>query len=153
MAKNLQLPPGAALDWTVPQDWGAYTPTEHGTWDKLFARQSEMLPGRVVSAFMEGLDVLRMTRPGIPDFAELNVRLMAATGWQVVAVPGLVPDEIFFDHLSKRRFVADASSASRRNWTISRNPIFSMTSSGMSHCSPSQSLLIICRLMVKEACG
>jgi len=106
MAKNLQLPPGAALDWTVPQDWGAYTPTEHGTWDKLFARQSEMLPGRVVSAFMEGLDVLRMARPGIPDFAELNVRLMAATGWQVVAVPGLVPDEIFFGHLSKRRFVA-----------------------------------------------
>ncbi len=106
MAKDIQLPPGAAPDWTIPQDWDAYTPVEHATWDKLFARQAEMLPGRVVPAFIEGLDVLRMTRPGIPDFTELNVRLMAATGWQVVAVPGLVPDEMFFDHLSKRRFVA-----------------------------------------------
>ncbi|KAK0350563.1 hypothetical protein LTR94_028512 [Friedmanniomyces endolithicus] len=31
---------------------------------------------------------------------------MAATGWQVVAVPGLVPDDVFFDHLANRRFVA-----------------------------------------------
>lgn len=106
MAKDIELPPGAAPDWTIPQDWDSYTATEHATWDKLFARQAEMLPGRVVPVFVEGLDVLRMTRPGIPDFSELNVRLMAATGWQVVAVPGLVPDEIFFDHLSKRRFVA-----------------------------------------------
>ncbi len=65
-----------------------------------------MLPGRVIPAFMEGLDVLRMTKPGIPDFDELNERLMKATGWQVVAVPGLVPDEMFFQHLSERRFVA-----------------------------------------------
>lgn len=75
-------------------------------WDRLFARQADMLPGRVVPAFMEGLEVLRMTRPGIPDFDELNERLMKATGWQVVAVPGLVPDEMFFDHLANRRFVA-----------------------------------------------
>jgi phenylalanine-4-hydroxylase len=47
-----------------------------------------------------------MTRPGIPDFTELSARLMALTGWQVVAVPGLVPDEVFFRHLSERRFVA-----------------------------------------------
>jgi phenylalanine-4-hydroxylase len=55
---------------------------------------------------MRGLDVLRLSKPGIPDYAELNDRLMAATGWQVVAVPGLVPDEVFFDHLANRRFVA-----------------------------------------------
>jgi phenylalanine-4-hydroxylase len=64
------------------------------------------LPGRATSAFLEGLDVLRMSKPGIPDFDELNERLTAATGWRVVAVPGLVPDEVFFDHLANRRFVA-----------------------------------------------
>ena len=48
----------------------------------------------------------RMTRPGIPNFEELSERLMRATGWQVVAVPGLVPDDVFFDHLANRRFVA-----------------------------------------------
>jgi phenylalanine-4-hydroxylase len=93
-------------DWTISQDWGAYSPEEHATWDRLFARQTTLLPGRAVPEFMEGLDVLRLTRPGIPDFEELSDRLMKRTGWQVVAVPGLVPDRIFFEHLANRRFVA-----------------------------------------------
>ncbi|MCP1470488.1 phenylalanine-4-hydroxylase [Sphingobium sp. OAS761] len=106
MANIDLLPPGAAPDWTIPQDWGSYTAQEHAVWDRLFARQAAMLPARVVPAFMEGLDVLRMSKPGIPDFDELNERLHRATGWQVVAVPGLVPDEMFFEHLANRRFVA-----------------------------------------------
>lgn len=96
----------AVADWTVPQRWLDYTPPEHAMWDTLFARQAEMLRGRVVPEFINGLDILRMSKPGIPDFQELSERLMAATGWQVVAVPGLVPDEVFFDHLANRRFVA-----------------------------------------------
>ena len=99
-------PHGAAADWTVPQDWAAYTAEDHETWDILFARQSALLPGRACAAYLRGLDVLRLSKPGIPDYAELNERLMAATGWQVVAVPGLVPDAVFFDHLANRRFVA-----------------------------------------------
>jgi phenylalanine-4-hydroxylase len=100
------LPPGANADWTVPQRWQDYSPEDHATWDTLFARQSKMLPGRVVDDFMTGLDILRLSKPGIPDFDELSERLMKATGWQVVAVPGLVPDEVFFHHLANRRFVA-----------------------------------------------
>jgi phenylalanine-4-hydroxylase len=95
-----------AADWTIPQDWAHYTPEEHATWDLLFQRQSALLPGRASQAFLNGLDVLKLSRPGIPDFEELSARLMAATGWQVVAVPGLVPDEVFFEHLANRRFVA-----------------------------------------------
>jgi phenylalanine-4-hydroxylase len=106
MANDLIRPPHAAPDWTIPQDWRSYSAEEHAVWDRLFARQAEMLPALVVPAFMEGLDVLRMTKPGIPDFDELNERLFKATGWQVVAVPGLVPDEMFFEHLANRRFVA-----------------------------------------------
>jgi phenylalanine-4-hydroxylase len=52
------------------------------------------------------MDVLRLSKPGIPDFDELSERLYKATGWQVVAVPGLVPDDVFFDHLANRRFVS-----------------------------------------------
>lgn len=106
MATDSALPAGAAPDWTIPQDWAAYTSGEHAIWDRLFARQAAMLPDRVVPAFMQGLDVLRMDRPGIPDFEALSERLMRLTGWQVVAVPGLVPDEVFFEHLANRRFVA-----------------------------------------------
>ncbi|MDO7836650.1 phenylalanine 4-monooxygenase [Sphingobium sp. HBC34] len=103
---DLLAPDGAAADWTVPQDWASYSAAEHALWDRLFARQSALLPGRVAPEFLEGLEILRMTKPGIPDFAELSDRLMARTGWQVVAVPGLVPDRVFFEHLANRRFVA-----------------------------------------------
>jgi phenylalanine-4-hydroxylase len=75
-------------------------------WDRLFDRQVAMLPGRVTPAFLQGLDVLRLSKPGIPDFEELSDRLRALTGWSVVAVPGLVPDDVFFEHMANRRFVA-----------------------------------------------
>jgi phenylalanine-4-hydroxylase len=99
-------PANANADWTVAQNWQGYSADDHAMWDHLFARQSEMLPGRVADAFLRGLDVLKLSKPGIPDYTELNARLMAATGWQVVAVPGLVPDAVFFDHLANRRFPA-----------------------------------------------
>ena len=93
-------------DWTIAQNWSAYTPEQHATWDTLFARQASLLPGRAAPEFLAGLDMLRLSKSGIPDFDELSDRLMKATGWQVVAVPGLVPDGVFFDHLANRRFVA-----------------------------------------------
>ncbi|MCU6453843.1 phenylalanine 4-monooxygenase [Sphingomonas sp. A2-49] len=99
-------PAGVAPDWTIDQDWHHYTAEEHATWDRLFARQSQLLPGRASDAYLRGLDVLKLSKPGIPDFAELSDRLMTLTGWQVVAVPGLVPDDVFFDHMANRRFVA-----------------------------------------------
>ncbi len=103
---SLAHPQGAAHDWTIPQGWKGYTPEEHATWDRLFARQAALLPGRVTPEFIEGLDMLRLSKPGIPDFEELSDRLMKATGWRVVAVPGLVPHDVFFDHLANRRFVS-----------------------------------------------
>jgi phenylalanine-4-hydroxylase len=93
-------------DWTIPQNWERFTPAEHAVWDHLFARQSAALRGKAVREFFEGLDVLRLSHPGIPDLDELNDRLFARTGWTVVSVPGLVPDEIFFAHLSRRCFPA-----------------------------------------------
>jgi phenylalanine-4-hydroxylase len=93
-------------DCTVPQDWQRYTAAEHALWDTLFARQAAMLEGRVAPEFLAGIEVLRMSKPGIPDFEELSERLRRATGWSVVAVPGLIPDEEFFANLARRRFVA-----------------------------------------------
>ncbi len=105
-AATLEHPPHSAPDWTVPQKWEQFTAGEHDVWDTLFARQTAMLPGRASDAFLRGVDVLRLSKPGIPDFVELSGRLIAATGWRVVAVPGLVPDAVFFDHLANRTFVA-----------------------------------------------
>jgi len=99
-------PEGANADWTIPQGWDRYTVEEHATWDTLFARQAKLLPGRASDAWLRGLDVLQLSRPGIPDFEELSDKLEKLTGWRVVAVPGLVPDDVFFDHMANRRFVA-----------------------------------------------
>src|SRR5258708_15738121 len=57
-------------------------------------------------AFIAGVDIWRLSKAGIPDFGELNTKLARRTGWEVVAVPGLVPDPIFYSHLSARRFPA-----------------------------------------------
>ncbi|MDF7775838.1 phenylalanine 4-monooxygenase [Sphingomonas sp. AOB5] len=110
MAKDTHVldrpPEGASPDWTIPQDWQHYTAEEHATWDTLFARQAKLLPGRASQTYLRGLDALRLSESGIPNFEELSERLMKLTGWQVVAVPGLVPDDVFFDHMANRRFVA-----------------------------------------------
>ena len=99
-------PEGAAADWTIPQNWAAYTDVEHETWNTLYARQMKILPGRACEAYMRGLDALDLNMGGIPDFEVMNPKLQALTGWTVVCVPGLVPEDVFFDHLANRRFVS-----------------------------------------------
>ena len=99
-------PPGTAADWTIPQNWASYSASEHAVWDRLYARQTDMLKDRACAAFRQGVEHLRLSEKGIPNFEELSDRLSSRTGWRVVAVPGLVPDEVFFEHLANRRFVA-----------------------------------------------
>ena len=99
-------PPGAAADWTIDQGWAAYSPAEHQVWITLYERQAALLPNRACDPFLKGLEALDLHRAGIPDFARINEELRRLTGWTVVAVPGLVPDQVFFDHLANRRFPA-----------------------------------------------
>jgi phenylalanine-4-hydroxylase len=99
-------PPGAAADWTIDQGWENYAQAEHDVWITLYERQTALLPGRACDEFLRGLDALDLHRSGIPDFKRINEELQRLTGWSVVAVPGLVPDDVFFDHLANRRFPA-----------------------------------------------
>jgi phenylalanine-4-hydroxylase len=88
----------------VPQGWETFTSEDHAVWDLLFARQVELLGSRVVTPFLDGIDLLRLGHPGIPELGELNAILEPRTGWRTVAVPGLVPDPVFFAMLSERVF-------------------------------------------------
>lgn len=97
-------PTGSAPDWTLPQNWEAFSTEEHAIWDRLITQQSEALEQFASRSFLRGLDILKMSKPGIPDYRELNSRLKAQTGWEVVAVPGWIPNEPFFTHLVNRRF-------------------------------------------------
>ncbi|MFN3585557.1 phenylalanine 4-monooxygenase [Phenylobacterium sp.] len=99
-------PPGARADWTIDQDWEGYSQAEHDVWITLYERQAKLLPGRAADPFLKGLEALDLHRAGIPDFGRINEELTRLTGWSVVAVPGLVPDDVFFDHLANRRFPA-----------------------------------------------
>lgn len=93
-------------DWTIDQGWENYTPAEHAVWKTLFERQRALLPGRACDEFIAGMRALPIGADAIPDFRRLSEVLVEHTGWQVVAVPGLVPDHVFFEHLAHRRFPA-----------------------------------------------
>jgi len=98
--------PPARPDWTIDQGWDNYTAEEHAVWNILFERQAKLLPRRACDAFVAGMRDLPIDARQIPDFRRLTEVLARRTGWQVVAVPGLVPDDVFFGHLANRRFPA-----------------------------------------------
>jgi len=93
----------ADADYTCPQNWAAYTEADHDTYRRLYDRQTALLPGLACDAFIEALPSLG-ARDRIPRFEDINERLKPATGWELVAVPGLIPERPFFDLLANRRF-------------------------------------------------
>jgi phenylalanine-4-hydroxylase len=90
-------------DYTVDQDWEACTPAQHDLWRRLYARQAALIPNYACDEFRDALAALDFGS-GIPRFDAINRKLRPATQWELVAVPGLVPDLVFFDHLAHRRF-------------------------------------------------
>lgn len=95
-------------DFTIDQDWESYSAEEHARWDRLFARASATLRGRACDEYLAALNALELSRSGVPDMEKLSERLAELTGWRVVPVTDLVPDEIFFNHLANKRFPAGA---------------------------------------------
>lgn len=93
----------ADAQYVVTQDWAAYTPAQHELWRRLYQRQAQLIPGRACDAFISSLARLDIGA-GIPHFERTSDALRKATGWCLVAVPGLVPEQVFFEHLANRRF-------------------------------------------------
>jgi phenylalanine-4-hydroxylase len=90
-------------DYTVEQDYGAYAEADQDRWRRLYHRQIQLVPRRACDEYVEALNGLDYAG-GIPRFETVTAQLEAATRWRLVAVPGLVPDLVFFDHLANRRF-------------------------------------------------
>jgi len=97
-----------AADFTIDQQWDSYSGDEHDRWDRLFRRMQNVLPDRACEPFLSALDKLELSPSGIPHMGRLSDRLEKLTGWRVVPVAELVPDEVFFDHLANQRFPAGA---------------------------------------------
>jgi phenylalanine-4-hydroxylase len=92
-----------APDYTVAQPFAAYTAEQHDRWRRLYRRQMALMPFYAAHEFIENVESLNVAG-GIPEFARINAFLTRATGFRIVAVPGLVPDDVFYDHLANRRF-------------------------------------------------
>ena len=117
----LKRPDHVGVDWIEPAQH-SYGSDENAVWDALFARQIEVLPGRAASAFMAGLGKLDLGRGGVPEFARLSEELDALTGWSVVPVPMLIPDDVFFWHLANRRFPAGNFIRTRKTFDYIQEP-------------------------------
>jgi phenylalanine-4-hydroxylase len=90
-------------DYTVDQPFAGYTDEQHDRWRRLYRRQMALMPRYAAHEFIQNVESLDVA-DGIPDFARANRQLAGATGFEIVAVPGLVPDGVFYDHLANRRF-------------------------------------------------
>jgi phenylalanine-4-hydroxylase len=88
----------------VEQPWADYSATDHEVWATLFARQRDILVGRASDEFLHQQAAMGMTPDRIPRFDDLNKLLQPATGWELIAVEGLLPELDFFQHLANRRF-------------------------------------------------
>jgi phenylalanine-4-hydroxylase len=94
-------------DYIVDQNTELYSRDEHQRWSTLFARQKAAAEKHASARFIDSLNRLELVAPldiGIPCLHDFNPTLIEVTGWQLVAVPGLIPDQIFFEHLAKRQF-------------------------------------------------
>jgi len=94
----------AGADYAVEQNWSAYTPQEHALYRRLFERQAKLVPRYACPEWIDAIARLELAAREIPKFDEVSRQLRAATGWEIVAVPGLIPDDAFFTHLANRRF-------------------------------------------------
>ena len=93
----------AAADFSVEQDWSAYSEADHALFRRLVARQSKLVPRYACPEWITAIAGLDADA-GIPKFDQISKKLRAKTHWEIVAVPGLIPDEAFFTHLANRRF-------------------------------------------------
>lgn len=91
-------------DHTIDQKYSEYTTQCHVTWKKLYKQQETILINRAAPELLDAIQDLQIESEVIPDFEKLSDRLEKRTGWRIVAVPGLIPDDVFFYHLSNKRF-------------------------------------------------
>lgn len=83
-----------------------YTSEDHKVWKVLFDRQMQNLPRAASNSFIEGLNAVNFSKHSIPNFKKINWTLSNLTGWELVAVKGIVNDKQFFQLLSEKKFPA-----------------------------------------------
>src|SRR5262245_18631884 len=122
MATHTVLEAQSVEDCLIDQNWDSYTAEEHAIWRTLFERQQKTLQENVAQEYLDGLAALGIDAQGVPNFERMNARLRQITGWEVVAVPGLIPSRPFFQMLANRRFPAGTFIRSREQLDYLEEP-------------------------------
>lgn len=122
MAGHSVLTAQTVEDCIVDQGWERYTDEDHAIWRILFERQRKILAGHVCQEYLDGLDALGIGSEGVPNFEQMNASLRRLTGWEVVAVPGLIPSRPFFQMLANRQFPAGTFIRSREQLDYLEEP-------------------------------
>lgn len=93
----------ARADFTVDQHLGQYSATDREVWQQLVMRQTEIIKRHACAEFLRGVEALEAPQE-IPRLDQVSDFISRRTGWGLVAVPGFIPDAVFFSHLAARRF-------------------------------------------------
>jgi phenylalanine-4-hydroxylase len=94
----------AGPDFRVSQHYDSYTADEQAIWRTLYQRQLGLMAEHAAPEFLAGLRLLGADETHIPMLDEASERLQRLTGFEVIGVPGLIPEADFFAHLAERRF-------------------------------------------------
>jgi phenylalanine-4-hydroxylase len=108
----------------VPDENGIipYTDDEHSVWRDLYARQIDVIQGRVCQEFHDGLEILDLPHDRIPQPKEVSRILHERTGWQVAPVPALINFDKFFKLLSEKKFPAASFIRTRESMDYLQEP-------------------------------
>jgi phenylalanine-4-hydroxylase len=94
----------AGPDFRLAQNYDGYTADEQAIWCTLYQRQMSLVNEHAAPEFAAGLRLLGTDANRIPRLEEASERLRRLTGFEVIGVPGLIPEADFFAHLAERRF-------------------------------------------------
>ena len=90
----------------MQQVYENYTPEDHLVWKILFERQIKNVNQHATQSYIDGLGLIEFRNDRIPNFHRVNQVLEQLTGWELVAVEGIVDDRLFFELLADRKFPA-----------------------------------------------
>ena len=88
------------------QAYEKYTNEDHETWSVLYNRQIKTIQDVASKRFLNGAYLLGFTANAIPDYTKVNAHLKPLTGWTIYAVPGLIPNDLFFHRMADKEFAA-----------------------------------------------
>ncbi len=90
----------------MQQVYENYTEEDNLVWTILYDRQIKNIDQYATEAYIQGLELIDFQRSKIPNFQRINKVLAGLTGWELVAVEGIVDDQLFFELLATKKFPA-----------------------------------------------